>query len=112
MSNQIAVQDAVGLKGYTTVEQARALGEHLQLSSRSRLLDVGAGSGWPGAYLAESSGCTAVSTDIAFDALVAARRQLPDRAMPGMGDAVHADARALPFRSGAFDAVVHADVLC
>ena len=96
----------VGLNGYTTVEQAQALHEHLALSSPTRLLDVGAGHGWPGSHLAASSGCSLVATDIPVDALRAAKRYI------GQGSAVSADGRELPFRPGSFDAVVHADVLC
>ena len=101
-----ALGHEVGLKGYTTVEQAQALHEHLALSSHTRLLDVGAGHGWPGSHLAASSGCRLVATDLPVDALRAAKRYI------GQGSAVSADGRELPFRPGSFDAVVHADVLC
>ncbi len=97
----------VGLNGYTTVEQARALCDHLSLSPRTRLLDVGAGHGWPGSYLAQSSGCRLVASDVPFDALVTAKGYLEKEA-----DVVSADGCVLPFRSGCFDAVVHADVFC
>lgn len=102
----------VGLNGYTTVEQARMLGDQLGLSPRTRLLDVGAGRGWPGSYLAQSRGCRLVTTDIPFDAPLAAKRHLESWAVHGQAHAVSADGRALPFRSARFGAVVHADVLC
>ena len=66
--------DEVGLNGYTTVEQAQALTDHLSLLATTRLIDVGAGHGWPGSYLARSSGCRLVATDIPLDALRAAPR--------------------------------------
>ena len=96
----------VDLNGYTTVAQAQALHKHLALSSHTRLLDVGAGHGWPGSHLAASSGCSLVATDIPVDALRAAKRYI------GQASAVSADGRELPFLSGSFDAVVHADVFC
>ena len=96
----------VGLDGYTTVEQAEALQDHLALSSSARLLDVGAGHGWPGSHLAASTGCRLVATDVPVDVLRAAKRYI------GKASAVSADGRALPFPPGGFDAVVHADVLC
>ena len=95
-----------GVNGYTTVEQAQVLHEHLASSSHTRLLDLGAGHGWPGSHLAASSGCRLVATDLPVDALRAAKRYI------GQGSAVSADGRELPFRPGSFDAVVHADVLC
>ncbi len=98
--------DEVGLNGYTTVEQAQALADHLSLLPTTRLLDVGAGEGWPGSYLARSSGCSLVASDVPLDALRAAKGYLEQ------ASAVSADGCALPFRSGSFDGVVHADVFC
>jgi len=98
--------------GYTTVAEAQAIGGLLDLSSETRFLDLGAGRGWPGAYLAEFSGAAIVATDLAFDALVVARRQLAGQAGSGAELALAGDGRALPVRSGSFDAVLHADVFC
>ena len=98
--------DEVGLNGYTTVEQAQALADHLSLLPTTRLLDVGAGEGWPGSYLARSSGCSLVASDVPLDALRAAKAYLEQ------ASAVSADGCALPFRSSSFDGVVHADVFC
>ena len=98
--------DEVGLNGFTTVEQAQALAHHLSLLPTTRLLDVGAGEGWPGSYLARSSGCSLVASDVPLDALRAAKAYLEQ------ASAVSADGCALPFRSGSFDGVVHADVFC
>lgn len=102
----------VGLNGYTTVEQAGALGTHLGLSHDSSLLDVGAGRGWPGSHLAALSACRLVSSDIPFDALKAAKGQLAAGGAQDRAHAVVADGRALPLGSNRFDALVHADVFC
>lgn len=103
---------AVGLNGYTTVEQADRLREVLLLGPTRRLLDVGAGRGWPGSHLAGSSGCRLVSTDVPVDALREAKSNLEAAGLRERSETAAADGRALPFRSECFDAVVHADVLC
>ncbi len=80
--------------------------------SETRLLVIGAGSGWPGLYLAATSGCDVTLTDLPFDGLqIAAGRAAQDR-LPGSWTAVVADAARLPFRAGSFDAINHSDVLC
>ncbi len=42
---------------WTMRHEARLAGELLQLGPGKRLLEVGAGSGWPGLYLAGTTGC-------------------------------------------------------
>jgi cyclopropane fatty-acyl-phospholipid synthase-like methyltransferase len=101
-----------GANGYTTMAQADLLGRELSLGAGTLLLDLGAGRGWPGLYLAASTGCTAVLADVPVEGLrVAAARaraeHLTDRAAT-----VAASARALPFAPRSFDAIVHTDVLC
>jgi ubiquinone/menaquinone biosynthesis C-methylase UbiE len=101
-----------GANGYTTKTQADVLGHELGLRPGTRLLDLGAGRGWPGLYLAATTGCQVVLSDVPLEALRAAlargrRERLADLATP-----VAASARALPFARAVFDAVVHTDVLC
>ena len=50
-----AIGGNFGASGYTTVAQAEALAKRLELSPGVRLLDIGAGRGWPGLYLAAAS---------------------------------------------------------
>jgi cyclopropane fatty-acyl-phospholipid synthase-like methyltransferase len=101
-----------GANGYTTMAQADLLGDTLGLASGVRLLDLGAGRGWPGLYLAVRSGCDLVLSDVPFEGLrLALARAAAERAN-GRAAAVASSARALPFRPGTFDAVVHTDVLC
>ncbi len=77
-----------------------------------RLLEVGAGSGWPGLYLATTTGCEVVQTDLPLDGLrIAAARAVADGLAATCRAAV-ADGAALPFETGCFDAILHSDVLC
>lgn len=98
--------------GYTTVDQAHELLSLLELRRRDRLLDLGAGRGWPGAYLASASGCRVVSTDLTYEAASLAHRHVVDVGLADRAATLAASGVALPFRDAAFDAVVHADVLC
>jgi 2-polyprenyl-3-methyl-5-hydroxy-6-metoxy-1,4-benzoquinol methylase len=101
-----------GGNGYTTVAQAELLGERLDLSPTSRLLDIGAGRGWPGLYLAQFTGCHVVVTDLPHEAMHTARERAREEALSQQTAAVVASARRLPFGAGTFDAIVHTDVLC
>lgn len=101
-----------GANGYTTIAQADELATALELSAGSMVLDVGAGQGWPGLYLATVTGCSVVLTDVPVEGLASARRRgvndgIDDRVWP-----VNASARDFPFAAQSFDAVVHTDVLC
>lgn len=101
-----------GANGYTTLVQADQLAEHLQLGPGDRLLDVGTGRGWPALYLAQSTGCSVVGTDLPLAALQSARRRAKREEVDDRTALVIASGAALPFRTGEFDAVVHTDVLC
>lgn len=101
-----------GANGYTTLAEADRLADLLPLRSRDRVLDLGCGCGWPGLHLAERHGCRVVGADLPMDGLVRAGINAETKGIGGLLDRVRASARALPFRTASFDAVVHADVLC
>ena len=61
-----------GANGYTTAAQADLLGHQLGSAPGVRLLDLGAGRGWPGLYLAASTGCQVVLSDVPIEGLQAA----------------------------------------
>ena len=112
---QELVRGALGTEvanGYTTDAQADELSDALHLTATSRLLDLGAGRGWPGVRIFARSRCRLVSSDLIFEASATARRQLDDVALTYRPMVLAADGVRLPFRSGIFNAVVHADVLC
>jgi SAM-dependent methyltransferase len=107
-----AIGANVGANGYTTLAQADSIGHALRLRPGVLLLDIGCGRGYPGLYLARTTGCGVVGSDLPLGSLrkgaARARREgLQRRASLVAASAVH-----LPFRPASFDAVVHADVLC
>jgi SAM-dependent methyltransferase len=104
---------AWGANGYTTRAQAERLARVLRLRRGMRLLDLGAGRGWPGLYLAKLTGCHVVLADLPREALSrAAARASRERALASVASCVMATGNALPFRAASFDAVTHADVTC
>ena len=100
-----------GANGYTTKDQADELGHRLTLTDDSVLLDLGAGRGWPGLYLAATTGCRVVLTDVPADALETAMARADVEGLSDRATAVICSARHLPFGAESFDAVVHTDVL-
>ena len=102
---RLALGHEVGLNGYTTVPEAQILSDQLLLRPGNLLLEVGAGRGWPGSYIARAHGARLISTDIPLDALLEAKENTA-------AGVVAADGRALPLQTGGVRAIVHADVLC
>ena len=101
----------VGASGYTTVAQADALIPELRLRPGTLLLDVGAGRGWPGLYLAKETGCDVVLADVPAPGLAAAVKRAREGRISDRASFVRATAEHFPFQSGMFDAVVHTDTL-
>jgi cyclopropane fatty-acyl-phospholipid synthase-like methyltransferase len=101
-----------GSTGYTTRAQADELARHLRLQPGDRLADIGSGSGWPGPYLAQQTGCHVIGTDLPIDGLQRARARSITDGLAGRVSYAMATGRNQPFRDGSFDAVVHTDVLC
>jgi protein-L-isoaspartate O-methyltransferase len=100
-----------GANGYTAVGQAEMLIRALSLRAGERLLDIGAGCGWPGLYIAAKTGCGVVATDLPMNGVRRARERIRSDGMTS-SSAVVSTARHLPFRADSFDAIVHTDALC
>ena len=101
-----------GATSWTTRREAKQIAELLGLRPGMRLLDVGAGSGWPGLFLAHLTGCNAVLADIPFTGLQIAVKRAKADGLERRCLAVAADGAVLPFKGGSFDALSHSDVLC
>jgi SAM-dependent methyltransferase len=101
-----------GGNGGTTRLEAEQIAQLLELRPGAKLLDVGAGSGWPGLYLAQLTGCDVVMVDLPLAALRIARERAAADNLSERCGAVAADGAALPFRDASFDALNHSEVLC
>lgn len=101
-----------GGTSWTTKAQAEELIEALDLQKGSHVLDIGAGSGWPGIFLADESGCDVTLLDLPLNALAKARQRARDDRIDDRVSAIAASGAALPFRNATFEAISHSDVLC
>ena len=101
-----------GANGYATLDEVDELVGILDLGPGRRLLDVGAGQGWPGLYLAREVGCAVVLTDVPFEGLAVAARRASGERIEARAWGLVARGQTLPLRPESFDAVVHTDVLC
>jgi SAM-dependent methyltransferase len=97
---------------WTTRAEAERIASLLRLGPQSRLLDIGAGAGWPALHFARISGCHAALLDLPLVALQAARDRALRDGIAGRCAIVVGDGGRLPFASGEFDAITHSDVLC
>jgi cyclopropane fatty-acyl-phospholipid synthase-like methyltransferase len=107
-----AVGSDYGNNGYTTMAQVDGVLPFLALGRDDLLLDVGSGTGFPGLYVAQQSGCRAVVSDLTVQGMRNATRRAADDRLAARTAAVVASARHLPFRPDSFDAIVHTDMLC
>jgi cyclopropane fatty-acyl-phospholipid synthase-like methyltransferase len=99
-----------GATSYTTRTQADRLAHHLDLAADMLVLDLGSGAGWPGIYLAATTGARVVLSDIPAEGLAVAARRIQQDGVAS--SVVAASADSLPFRDQTFDAVTSSDVLC
>ncbi len=75
-------------------------------------LEIGAGAGWPGLYLARRTGATLTLSDLPRDVLGLAQARARRDGLTRQCRVVQANGAALPFVSASFDAIYHCDVLC
>ncbi len=101
-----------GGTSWTTREEAEKVSELLALGPGKALLEVGAGSGWPGLYLGKISNADITLVDLPAQGIRIAMDRASADSPNGRCGAAVGDGSALPFGSGSFDAVSHSDVLC
>lgn len=101
-----------GGTSWTTRQEADQVAHRLGLRSGVHLLDVGAGSGWPGLYFALTTGCQVTLTDVPFEAMRIAADRIAVDGLARSCRVIASDAAAMPFGDGSFDAISHSDVLC
>lgn len=101
-----------GGTSWTTREEADSLARVLSLAPGRKLLEIGAGAGWPSLYLAKLTGCSAVLTDLPVEGLRVASERLQRDGLADRCVVMRADGVSLPFEDATFDAVSHSDVLC
>ena len=101
-----------GGTSWTSLAQSERLAALLEQRPGTHLLELGAGSGWPGLHMAKISGCEVALVDLPLAGLrIAAERAIvegiEDRCRVAVADAAHP-----PFADASFDAVGHSDLLC
>ena len=101
-----------GATSYTTVQQVAELAERVQLGPGVSLLDLGAGTGWPGLHLATVTGCRVLLTDRPGEGLRIAQKRAVEDGVADRCGIVRSSGDLLPLHSEVFDAVTHTDVLC
>ena len=101
-----------GGNSWTSRAEAEQVAARLVLCPGVRLLDLGAGSGWPGLYMGKTSGCDIALVDLPLSGLRIAAQRADKDGMTGNVWAAVADAASLPFADESFDAISHSDLLC
>lgn len=101
-----------GGNSWTHREQADKQIHMLGLDEGAELIDLGAGTGWPGLYMAKQTGCAVTLVDLPIVGLDLAQQRAEEE---GLSDRIFtrvADAADLPYPAASFDAISHSDLLC
>jgi arsenite methyltransferase len=88
------------------VSLTERLGQLLKLKPRTRVLDVAAGTGTSGIFLAKRFGCEVVGIDFSRKNVEEANRTAMDMGLAERASFQWADAEQLPFSGGSFDAII------
>jgi ubiquinone/menaquinone biosynthesis C-methylase UbiE len=101
-----------GGTSWTTRQQAEQIIKALRLRPGIHLLDIGAGAGWPGLFLADRAGCDVTLVDLPANGLQMARDRAREDGIDQRINPIVASGASLPFGDRSFDAISHSDVLC
>lgn len=88
------------------VRLTERLGQLLELNPRTRVLDVAAGTGTSGIFLAKRFGCEVVGIDFSRKNVEEANRTALEAGLAERASFRWADAERLPFADGSFDALI------
>ncbi len=111
ITNQVCDCCYIG-NSWTTRNEADMMIGHLRLKASHDLLDIGAGAGWPGLYLALQTGCAVTLLDLPEIGLRLAKARAEADGMASQLSIVQGDAADMPFPPKNFAAISHSDVLC
>jgi SAM-dependent methyltransferase len=104
--------EEIGQNSWLTRAELERFGQQLRLDGSARVLEIGCGSGGPALHLARATGCELVGVDMHEDGVANATRLAREAGLDARVSFVCADAsRALPFASGAFDALLCVDAV-
>ncbi len=101
-----------GGTSWTTAQQAAKIPALLGLDSGDHLLEIGAGTGWPGIYLARLSDCEVTLLDLPYSALKLAQQRALKETVAHRCHFLVASGTALPLANTSFQAIEHSDILC
>jgi SAM-dependent methyltransferase len=101
-----------GGNGWMTRSEADYLAARLDLGPGVRLLDLGAGTGWPALRFAATRGCEVVLVDLPAAGLRIAEERAARDGLADKVATVLADAADLPLPDASFDVISHSDLLC
>lgn len=101
-----------GGTSWTTRTQAETAVTRLGLDADHRLLDVGAGAGWPALLFTELSGCQATLIDIELSGLATAAHRARRDGLQRRVRTLAASGSQLPVTDGSHTTLAHWDVLC
>lgn len=101
-----------GSTSWANREEVDRIAATLKLAPGVRMLEVGAGSGWPSLYMAGETGCDVTLIDLPLDGLKVAAARAARDGLTGAFFALVADAAHLPLSNASFDVINHCDVLC
>jgi SAM-dependent methyltransferase len=93
-------------KHFGSMDATRQLIELCHIGSAQRVLDVGCGVGATPSYLAKALACRVVGVDLLESMVAQSRERVRADGVEDRVALAAADARALPFQDGTFDAVI------
>ena len=103
----------IGQSSWMTADELRHFIKLLEIDNRSKVLEVGSGSGGPALFIAAETGCRIVGVDVNEFGVRNANGLAASRGLSDLAEFRSIDAgRPLPLGAGSFDVVFSNDVMC